>query len=67
MKKTIKIEGMTCEGCVNRIKNVLKNTKGVSNFDVSLENKLATLEVKNDKVLIDVIDKINEIGFKASI
>ena len=35
----IHIEGMKCEGCVNRVKNVVGSLKDVSTYDVSLENK----------------------------
>jgi copper chaperone len=40
----IKIEGMTCMGCVNSVKNVLEKIPGVSSADVSLEQKQVTVE-----------------------
>ena len=30
----LKIEGMKCEGCVNRIKNALSTMKGIDSFDL---------------------------------
>ena len=32
----IKVNGMTCMGCVNSVKNVLEKMPGVSSADVSL-------------------------------
>ncbi|UJP05954.1 MAG: heavy-metal-associated domain-containing protein [Nitrosomonas sp.] len=34
---TIKIKGMTCMGCVNSVKTVLKNQPGVIAVEASLE------------------------------
>ncbi len=39
----LNIEGMTCNGCVNSVTNVLKNIPGVSSVEVSLEQKRATV------------------------
>lgn len=60
------IEGMKCEGCVNRIKNVLSTIKGIDSFDLSLEDKKLTLSVKKDKTIDEVIKKIEALGFGIS-
>ena len=39
----IKVNGMTCMGCVNSVKNVLEKMPGVSSADVSLEQKQVTV------------------------
>jgi copper chaperone len=39
----LNIEGMTCNGCVNSVKNVLEKIPGVSSTEVSLEQKRATV------------------------
>ena len=43
--KTIQlnIKGMTCNGCVNNVRNVLQKTPGVSGVEVSLEQNRATV------------------------
>ncbi|SFE07468.1 heavy-metal-associated domain-containing protein [Nitrosomonas sp. Nm166] len=41
---TIKIKGMTCMGCVNSIKTVLNNLKGVSRAEVSLDAAQAIVQ-----------------------
>ena len=48
----LNIEGMKCEGCVNRIKNALSIIKGIDSFDLSLEDKKLTLSVKKKKLLM---------------
>lgn len=35
--KTIKVEGMTCDGCANRVKTVLEREPGVRGADVSYD------------------------------
>lgn len=62
----LNIEGMKCEGCVNRIKNALSTIKGIDSFDVSLKNKKLTLSVKKEKTVDEVIKKIKTLGFGIS-
>lgn len=40
---TLNIKGMTCGGCVKSVTSVLKNIKGVSGVEVSLEQNRATI------------------------
>ena len=62
----IHIEGMKCEGCVNRVKNVIGSLKDVSTYDVSLENKELVATVKKEKVIPEILSKIDALGFTAS-
>jgi len=39
----LNIKGMTCNGCVNSVKNVLQKTPGVTSVEVSLEQNCATV------------------------
>ena len=55
---------MKCEGCVNRINNVLSTIKGIESFNVSLETKTLTIKVKKEKILNEVITKIENLGFE---
>ncbi len=59
----LNIEGMKCEGCVNRIKNVLSMVKGLDSFDISLEDKKLILSVKKEKIIGEIIKKIESLGF----
>lgn len=60
------IEGMKCEGCVNRIKNVLAEMKEIESYDVSLETKKLSLSIKKEKIIDEVIRKIQNLGFEIS-
>lgn len=64
MEYKLTINDMKCEGCVNRINNVLSTIKGVESFNVSLETKILTIKVKKEKILNEVITKIENLGFK---
>ena len=63
MEYKLTINDMKCEGCVNRINNVLNTIKGVESFNVSLESKTLTIKVKKEKTLNEVITKIENLGF----
>ncbi len=39
----LNIKGMTCNGCVSSVNNVLQKTPGVAGVDVSLEQNRATV------------------------
>ena len=64
MEYKLTINGMKCEGCVNRINNVLSTIKGVESFNVSLETKTLTIKVKKEKTLDEAIAKIENLGFE---
>jgi copper chaperone len=54
MQTTIlNINGMTCMGCVNSIKNVIEKISGVSGADVSLENKQVTIRYDPERTNIN--------------
>lgn len=60
MKKIIKIDGMGCQHCVNRITEALSAIDGVDVLEVSLEDKTATVDVEEsvaDEVLMYAIDE----------
>lgn len=62
----LSIEGMKCAGCVNRIKNILSSIEGIDSFDISLEKKILVLLVKKEKIVDDVIKRIESLGFVVS-
>lgn len=59
MKKVIKIEGMSCMHCVGAVKRALSEINGVTNVDVDLANKMATVEVDgvDDKLLKNAVEE----------
>ncbi len=62
----LEIEEMSCEGCVNRINNVLSDIRGINSYSVSLEDKKLRLSVKKEKTIEEVIQKIENLGFTVS-
>ena len=60
----LKVKGMMCMGCENRVENALENIDGISN--VKANHKDGTLEFDTqDDTLINVIkETINDLGFK---
>lgn len=60
----IKVEGMVCNGCENRVQNALKTIKGVENVVANYKNGTVTV-TSNDEVEKDVLEeKIEDIGFE---
>jgi copper chaperone len=51
--RTLKIEGMTCTGCVASVQRVLAALDGVQRADVSLEKKEATVSYEPGRVTPD--------------
>ena len=48
MKKTIKIDGMSCGHCTGRVQKALEALDGVGKVTMSLENKTADVELSGD-------------------
>ncbi|MEI8215937.1 MAG: copper ion binding protein [Eubacteriales bacterium] len=58
MEKTIKVEGMSCQHCVRRVENALKEIDGITEVKVILEDNKAVIETTaqiEDKALVDAI------------
>jgi copper chaperone CopZ len=60
MQQNVIINGMTCVGCQHKVKHLLSQLSGVTKVEVSLENKLASLEI--DKLLQeeDIVNALKE-------
>ena len=67
MKKIVLgIEGLHCDGCVNRLTKVLKALDGVVDAKVSLENKSTEIEYdENELELDDIKQAVSDAGFEA--
>lgn len=62
----IKIEGMSCGGCVKSVTNVLGALPGVAKAVVSLEDKSARVEFEAGRVTLDDMKRaIVDAGFEA--
>lgn len=59
MKKVLKIEGMLCAHCTNRVQKALQSVDGVEKVVMSLDDHTATViadEVNNDQLIEAVTD-----------
>ena len=66
-QELIKVEGMTCQHCVQTITKILKNISGLNSIDVSLDSKeVNVLYNENETNLQEITKKIVEVGFELS-
>ncbi len=64
---TIKVDGMSCGGCVKSVSGVLTALDGVAKAEVSLEQKQAVVEFDAAKVTREQLRAvIEDAGFEAS-
>ncbi len=64
---TIKVDGMSCGGCVKSVTGVLTALDGVAKAEVSLEQKQAVVEFDAGKVSRDQLKAvIEDAGFDAN-
>ncbi|MCM2288252.1 MAG: cation transporter [Sulfuritalea sp.] len=64
---TIKVDGMSCGGCVKSVTGVLTALDGVAKAEVSLEQKQAVVEFDAGRVTRDQLKGvIEDAGFEAS-
>lgn len=66
MKTIINIEGLHCEGCVNRIEKILKAKEAIKSVKVSFETKTAEVEYENITIE-EIIEMIENVGFEAKV
>ena len=60
----LKVNGMMCEGCENRVKNVIKEIEGV--IDVKADHKAGIVELITEKDIDEntVKEAIEDIGYE---
>ena len=63
MEVVLKVEGMHCEGCENRIKNVLKTIEGIQEVDASYKTKEVVIKADENVDLNEVKERLADIGF----
>lgn len=59
----IKVNGMVCEGCENRVKNALKELDGVKKVDASFKTGIVKVKVSDNVKDEKLEDTITDIGF----
>ena len=68
MNKILNVDGITCEHCVEIIKESVGIIAGVLRVEVDIEQKQVVVEF-DEKMerLEDLIDKIEEVGFEVRV
>jgi len=65
VKSTFTVKGMTCQSCVNTVKNVIEKIDGVNKSDVNLETGEATVVYDPSKTNPNSIEgKFNKLPYK---
>lgn len=64
---TLKVGGMTCQGCVRSVKQVLEAQPGVEAAEVSLEQGQARVRFDPSRASVDQLrSAVEDAGFDAS-
>ena len=65
MRKIIKVEGMTCQHCVQTVTETVGKVAGVEKVEVSLEQKEVIVDFDDSKTQTEQIStQIKEAGFE---
>ena len=60
----LKINGMMCEGCENRVKSALALIEGVENVYANHNTGMVTVTTKEDLDISKIKEKIIDIGYE---
>lgn len=63
---TLKIEGMSCDNCVQHVRHALVSVPGVQKADVSLAQKQAVVQSEGPLDLAAAVKAVEEEGYQAS-
>lgn len=60
----IKVKGMVCEGCENRVKNALSTIDGVDNVEANHKTGIVTVKLNKEIEKSIFEEKIDNLGFE---
>lgn len=60
----LKVNGMVCNGCENRVKNALENIDGVENVSANHESGMVIVTLKEEIDTNIIIRKIEDLGYE---
>jgi len=65
MQKSLKVEGMTCQHCVQIISDSLRNRAGIETVGVNIDKKEVKVEYDEEKVELEqIFNDISALGFE---
>lgn len=59
----LKVEGLVCEGCENRVKSAISLMDGVENVEANHNTGIVTVNVKEDLDIAKIKEKIEDLGY----
>ncbi|KWZ76491.1 cation transporter [Anaerococcus tetradius] len=62
MKMKLKIQGLNCANCGNKIENEIKKIEGVIDASLSFLTEKAKIEIADDNMANEILAKVNEIA-----
>jgi copper chaperone CopZ len=63
---TLRISGMTCNGCVRHVDKALRGVAGVSAVEVSLPEQRATISHEETAPIASLVAAVESAGYTAS-
>ena len=60
----IKINGMVCGGCENRVKTALSEIDGIESVDADHNTGMVTVKSENDLDVAQIKERITDLGFE---
>ncbi|AOY77761.1 heavy metal translocating P-type ATPase [Clostridium formicaceticum] len=67
-KVTLKIKGMTCTACANKVEKTLNKVEGITSANVNFAVEKVTIEYDSKKVrLIDIQKKVSGLGYELNL
>ena len=60
----LKVKGMMCMGCENRVKNALENIDGISNVKANHKDGIVEFDTQDDTLINVIKETINDLGVK---
>jgi len=64
MTQRLTVEGMSCGGCEERVRNALDTVSGVTSATVDHSTDSATVEGETD--VADLVDAVEKVGYDAA-
>lgn len=61
---TIKVKGMVCNGCENRVQNALKTIEGITQVEADYTKETVKITASNEISEKTIEEKIEDIGFE---
>ncbi len=60
----IKINGMVCGGCENRVKNALSTIEGIESVEANHNTGIVTIKAEKDLDVVQIKERIVDLGFE---